>query len=262
MGTPVQIPPLPGQKNTPHTVFAFRSSPPHATTAGSLHGPPRAQDNIKDSILGDCLNAVYECSYDAMTQLLNGSHISNPPSLPDDWGPSLILDVNDERRNYRPLVEWLNEATRTSPSTTNHIQFLAWDRPVRTSIKPDAVVALLAMFLSGKVLKSWHDAAGVLEVKGEWKEVLQEAFTYARKLLNAGNRWLAPLIIKIRKCASHSLRISESSSPARPVLRLAMGVARLPKSCSLWPLFHPTLPGSIHRSPTQTGCFILCSSYA
>ncbi|KZV62309.1 hypothetical protein PENSPDRAFT_758796 [Peniophora sp. CONT] len=211
---PIPIPPLPGQKATPHTAHALRSTPPHATTVESLSELSNTEES---GFLGDCWNAVYECDYDVLAQVLDYANPSEPPLLSNDWNSPLALDTEDDKANYPPLIEWLNRAASASPTVRDTVQFYIWDRPLETleekksAPKPNAIPALCNPLLD--LNETWLGVAVTLEIKGDWREALKQAFRCARKLLNVGNRWFAPLII-----------VNHKSKQARFVIATHLGI--------------------------------------
>ncbi|KZV81753.1 hypothetical protein EXIGLDRAFT_844363 [Exidia glandulosa HHB12029] len=187
------------------------STPYKTQSAGAASNRP--QDALKALLVWELKDVVFESNQ--IPTLFFPTQIAETYILPRNskglipvWESLGVLDLEEEDY-YLPLISLLNAIT-THSKLLARVRFRAYNRRMGNSfdgagrLKPDGVATDEAHENDKNVL--WRDVWIAIEVKNRPSDGLRQALTYARSLLEVGNKWFSmvlhfrPAVTTLRMC--------------------------------------------------------------
>lgn len=193
----------PGVKTAPPLEQKHLQSTPITVSSSQPVGAgPRTQKELMDTLSHELSGAVFEATeliesvYPCPVELhpLIDTFVRRELAAPRSFKPA-------ERDNYKPLANLLNTILTIIPREKRrgtyyeNLAFSVYDRPVedlvdgRGKLQPDVLASLIA-----SLIQEWLNVEIAVEVKDNWSELLCQAATYGRAMLEQSLRWFSVVI--------------------------------------------------------------------
>ncbi|TDL16419.1 hypothetical protein BD410DRAFT_808163 [Rickenella mellea] len=222
-------------------------TPKKPSSAQAKHSNARAQQDLKTVTMSELHDAIFESAS------LLGTIFPLPPNVQaalegHDFQADAVIsstlaslrDCTPERAAYEPIVRLFNHILSILDhlhlSDRRHLVFKKYDKAMADKAdgqgpqKPDVLATEKGD--AKKLRHGWNEVLAAVEVKNQWWELLSQANTYGRSMLELQARWYSLCIacnqkdMTVRFCfyTRSGLFLTPPLSLERDILQIAQGL--------------------------------------